>query len=192
MHKHHDQICDDIFCEHFQRESGVRPVAAEVTPGMIIDALNVERNQLIVALTEIARWATANLHPEHIRDTPIDAYRVAGVLLDSATGHPDRDLANALHHIFEERAQLAEEWIRRRIEREAAGIRPTPKVDQTTADASAVQAGAAYSRKVLKNDGAFAEGRNPWTGEQRQEFGVRGSLKTLARWGLKRVEKLIG
>lgn len=95
---------------------------------------------LIESLVEIVRWATANLSPEFIRDTPIEHYRQAALHLRK--GGLPWQLAGELTDVFNDYAKLAEAWSTRRKER----VPETP---------FPVEQAAAYSRKVHGNAGMF-------------------------------------
>lgn len=93
------------------------------------------------------RWATANLSPEFIRDTPAASYRAVAATI--ADHHPDKALAGELAAIFIERAEAAEAWETRR------GLRDAAAADAANAAPYPLAVAAGYSRKAVGNAGIF-------------------------------------
>lgn len=128
-----------------KRPTRARSSATSETPPP--EALTRSPDDLIAALTDIVRWATANLSPEFIRDTPVASYRRAALYLDD--WHPDKALARELMITFADRADLADAWAARR------GLADATAAAAADESPFPVTVAAGFSRKAIGNAGVF-------------------------------------
>lgn len=135
-------------------------------------AITAEGVALVGHLTEIVRWATANLDPEFIRDTPAAHYRAVAMTL--ASYHGDAQLAGELADVFNMYAERADAWVVRRGQR-GAEVAPACIVDSPYP----IEVAAAYSMKTQGNAGIFDGARR---GASASAMRKPGLLTRAWRW----------